>query len=84
VPTVPVDALVAGDKLTLLAASTVNLFDPLSGQESTTVVIGSVSSLRKSYLVQEINPSDTSVGVSAISYTEAPYDDSFAIPGEAA
>jgi hypothetical protein len=38
--------------------------------------------LRKSYIVQEISPSETNVGISAIAYTETPYNSSFAIPGE--
>jgi hypothetical protein len=82
VPTTPVDATLVANKLTLLTTPSVNVFDPLSGQESTTVVVGSTSSLHKSYIVQEINPSETDVGVSAIAYTEAPYEISFAIPGE--
>lgn len=83
VPTAPVDATVAGFKLTLAAASPVTVYNHLAGQEGTTVAIGADASLRRSYLIQEIQPTESTVGVSAISYTDAPYDPSFAIPGEA-
>lgn len=82
VPTSDLDATVDEDKLTFSAQPSVALFDYLSGQESTTVVIGDVTSLRKPYVVQELNPTESSVGVSAIAYTDAPYEPSFAIPGE--
>jgi hypothetical protein len=82
-PTDALDGSISGYALTLASASPVAVHDHISGQEGTTVVIGSDASLRKSYLVTEIQPNETSVGVSAISYVEAPYDPAFGIPGEA-
>jgi hypothetical protein len=82
-PTDALDGSISGYALTLASASPVAVHDHLGGQEGTTVVIGSDASLRKSYLITEIQPNETSVGVSAISYVEAPYDPAFGIPGEA-
>lgn len=70
----------AGNKLTLEASPPFPIYDVFSGREPTTVIMGTEANFRRSYVVQEINPSSDSISVKAVGYDDAPY--AFAIPEE--
>lgn len=79
-PSAPLDCIVTGNVVELLQDPGFGIFTSFSGQEGTTVVIGDPDPFRRSYIVNEINPSDGRVSVKALGYDGAEH--AFRIPGE--
>lgn len=81
-PSPLIDGFIEGNKLVLSAAPPFPIYTPFDGIEGTTVVMGVDANFRRSYIVRELNPSDSGVGVKVVGYDGAEY--AFPIPGELA
>jgi hypothetical protein len=71
---------IAEDILTLTEDPPFPIYGVLDGLENTSVVLGTSTRFKRSYVVTEISPSGTSISVKAIGYDGAEY--AYPIPGE--
>lgn len=79
-PSPIVDGVLSTNKLLLKSPLPFPIYTPFDGIEGTTVVIGYDANFRRSYVVRELNPSNSGVNVKVTGYDGSEY--AFPIPGE--
>lgn len=80
VPSELMGGVLDGNTLTMDLPAPFPIYGVLDGQEGTTVVLGTETLFRRSYVVSEITPSSDTIAIRATGYDGAEY--AYPIPGE--